>query len=209
MIIKIKTWAEIKNLASAKGLSLQYYEEGNKYYVFIAELSIVYLFSLEKNTTPTSDQTDFETNHKPTGNTSIPTPISGNLTSVQAKYTPKLAQTITKVTLTSTDQSILSITGEGRVDFINFRFSKDEVELSVWVDGVEAYRVDLEIIEEDHKLKSDEEDISFSHPIASGKTYQEIWNEAVDFSTSFEVKAKKTSSNPKMLSALIRYRLKV
>lgn len=204
------TWTDLKALVTAKTLNFQYRDDSANYYVFAQEGVVVYSTVIKKESPANSDQTDFEANYKPTANAGLQAlPVSGTFSFTPAKYKPALAQSITEFSLSSSDQTLLSVTAEGQVDYIYFRFSKKEVDLGVFVDGVEAYRIDLEVFKDDLELESGLEKGSPIGVDDGGKMFMERFIPPVDFATSFEIKAKKVSSSPKFSAGLIKYRIKI
>lgn len=73
--IQLNDWTTYKGLLSTKGMAVQYVEFSDRYELYAAEAGIfTWRFSLAKS--GGSDQTDFETNYKPTAN--APLMINGN-----------------------------------------------------------------------------------------------------------------------------------
>lgn len=64
--IQLNDWATYKSLLSTKGMAVQYVEFSDRYELYAAESGIfTWRYSLSKGG---ADQTDFETNYKPTAN---------------------------------------------------------------------------------------------------------------------------------------------
>lgn len=204
------TWAALKTIVSAKSLNLQFEEEDTSYGIFAQEGVVIYETLIRKLSPASADQTDFENNFKSSANAAVQAmPVSANVTVSTERFRPAMAQTTTEVSLTNTYQTIMSITGNGKVDFVNLRFSKKNVELAVWVNGAESYILDLEELKSDHKL---DDGVDEGHSVGvqeSGKTFNEAFFPPVDFTSSFEIRAKKTGSNPKFVSGIIKHRIKI
>lgn len=79
MIMEVSTWTIFKNSilsSGGKSLAHQYSETEVLYDVYAVEGVFIWHVSIAKTSTPSADQTDFETNYKPTANKKIiqPTP---------------------------------------------------------------------------------------------------------------------------------------
>lgn len=121
---------------------------------------------------------------------------------------PKAQSSFIEVALLDTDMEILSFLGEGDINFIALRFSDDDVEVSVMIDGVESYRYDLKKLEGDLDLKDDE---YANSPITGGRSYKEVFCTPAQFSKSFKVFARKTDVNKSVdfVSGLVRHTEKI
>lgn len=63
------TWTNLKTFVDARGASVQYIDEGTRYYLWAADGTLVLDCIINKD--GNSDQTDFETNYKASGNKKI------------------------------------------------------------------------------------------------------------------------------------------
>lgn len=209
MEIFASTWSEFKTLVSNKSLKMQYFTFNNKYHIFATEGSVQYRFTIEIESPASSDQTDFEDNYQGTANAAVSAPISGSFTADLPRYRPKLTKFTTDTALDQTTASTLvSITGDGQVDFMSFLFSRDDYEIIVEVDGSEAYT-----LKGDDEIKDEfelEDAGAYISTEDGRKKYIERWPTPVDFDTSFVIKAKKTtSSSVSALAGLVRWREKI
>jgi hypothetical protein len=69
-------WLDFKNIASSRGLSIQYTQTDSSYELSLFDGGILRTCKLDILETPSSDQLDFETNFKPNGNKPIITQSS-------------------------------------------------------------------------------------------------------------------------------------
>jgi hypothetical protein len=66
--IQKPTWTEMKASLTGKGLLCQYEENPGSYYIYAADGSFLYSYTLPKVDPASADQVDFEANFKPTSN---------------------------------------------------------------------------------------------------------------------------------------------
>jgi len=62
------SWNDFKNFTVARNLSVQHFEIGNKYYLFVTDGPMSLSSHINIETPPNNDQIDFETNFKPSSN---------------------------------------------------------------------------------------------------------------------------------------------
>jgi len=107
---------------------------------------------------------------------------------------------------TSTDTSLLSITAAGKIDFIGIAGSNSNYEIILKVDGTEVFRLPATTIGSTLGLTGA---TGLQLPIwmeTANKNFRYHPNEAVDFSTSFEVLAKATGTPTGTVNFLINHR---
>lgn len=203
MTITVDSWGNFKNIVAEKSLQVQYVELLRHYIVFAIDNGVSFVYELLKADVPTSEQSDFEDNYQPSANAQFTQKVE------PPRFMPRLAQETSTITLSGTDTSLLSISGNGQVDFMSFRFSNNGVEVAVFVDGVEAYRTTLDDLKSEHRMDDGREIGDYISVEDGGKIFREAFPQPIDFSSSFELKAQKTGSKASMLAGLIRYRLAV
>jgi hypothetical protein len=80
MDINVISWADFKSVTDAKSLYYQYYDNGPNYSIWSVDGNVTYIYNIWKSGSEPldsdaeqieADRTDFETNYKPTANTSI------------------------------------------------------------------------------------------------------------------------------------------
>jgi len=69
--IRKPTWESFKTLVQAKGLRWQFDESSIGYAIFAIDSGVIYSYRLAKESPPSADQTDFETNFKPAANAPV------------------------------------------------------------------------------------------------------------------------------------------
>lgn len=121
------------------------------------------------------------------------------------KYTPLFHSDRTHIPISTTDVSLFSYSGVGKLDFISFMATSDEAQFILLVDGVEVLRQDIEPLnnEDEYNLEKHMSNGIFApeknHIIIS-------WSEPVDFLTGFEIKSVSTGNDFQMESLVVKYR---
>ena len=70
-------WSDLKDFINTRNVPVQYIIANNSYYLFAADGPMEVTAQIPMDGSAVSDQTDFETNYKPTGNKSIVTTTAG------------------------------------------------------------------------------------------------------------------------------------
>ena len=130
--------------------------------------------------------------------------ISGGVVGVNP-FTPKGDfDVVGAVTNTSTDVTLLSVTGRGKLDFIVVAGGNSNYEVVLVVDTVEVLRIKM----------SDLAALGLSNATnvsiwaeQANKNFRMHPNEGVDFTASFAIKVRATSTPVPTLKHLIAYRL--
>ncbi len=122
-------------------------------------------------------------------------------------FTPKVNFSVANtVTNASTDTSILSVTGEGKVDFIGIDGSNSNYEIILKVDGTEIFRIGMSTVGSTLGLTG-----ATGLPLpmwteTANKNFRYHPNEGVDFTTSFEILVKAEGTPLPTVNFLITHR---
>jgi len=122
-------------------------------------------------------------------------------------FTPKVNFSIANTaTNTSTDTSILSVTAEGKVDFIGIDGSNSNYEIILKVDGTEIFRIGMSTVGSTLGLTG-----ATGLPLpmwteTANKNFRYHPNEGVDFTTSFEILVKAEGNPLPTVNFLITHR---
>ena len=129
------TWSMMKSFVSQRGISLNYAEFDNEYYIVGVDDSLQFSCTLLKDATDTTDLDDFEANYKPTANKRLSTyEISGvaNPKGMRARLVGSHFINLTAGQVTNVDWQIPQLTfgGENKTSYF---------------DGVEYYSANSKI----------------------------------------------------------------
>jgi len=110
-------------------------------------------------------------------------------------FTPEFHFDVAGVALnTSTDTSLYSETGVGKIDFVAIASGTSNYEVIIKVDGVEILRIEMGELGSDIGLAN-----ATNVPLwveTANKNFRYSPKQGVDFTTSFEVLAKATTGTP-------------
>ena len=134
--------------------------------------------------------------------------LGGNFVVSPVKFSAKVVTNIIPISLNvTTDSSLFSFTGEGKLDFIALAGSRSGYEAILKIDGVEVYRLPMDDISTIGLTGSENETI---YNTTASKNFRDIYPEGADFLTSFEILAKQTGGAGTDISAsLIKFREKI
>jgi len=224
------TWTEFKNLCIiSKQLSYQYIEAFHGYKIFASEGGILWECTIVKEDPRNADQIDFEDNYKDNANQTIQSEVvvtntvntqvqggnldvnivSGTATAEFVRYLPRFYLSSDDIPLSKTEETeLVNLTFDGQLDYILINFSRDDVELFIYVDGSLIFNEVLQKLDDIYMCKQITHTIHVSN---NGKRVVFQWNTTPpDVTQSLRITAKKTvSATTKMKSIIIGYRTKV
>jgi hypothetical protein len=129
----------------------------------------------------------------------------GPLTLVADSLKPRLhfSDTVTAVT-NSADTTLLDVTAAGRIHFIGVEFAASTGIAILIVDGTEVYRITVANLGGAGFICDGLEPIGSKN---GNKKFVDIFDQGVDFSTSFQVKARTTAASSNVTARLVKYRV--
>ncbi len=121
------------------------------------------------------------------------------------RFTPVIDHSSSSVSLnTSTDTTLLTVTDDGKIDFIAIAASNSTYEVAIEVDSTEIYRMTMGDLGSVHGL-ANATNVPLWVETANKNFRLHANNEGIDFLTNFTVKAKATSGSP-TVEWLVMYR---